>query len=164
MTKIFGFVLLFVLPFLDSAQNIQQEINEQVWLPFIQAFGDGNTDAFMGVHSKDLIRSGRESKEVLNWDQYYQETKQGNESRAKSKGRISIELRFTERIGNEKQAIDVGVYKTSYTRRDGTIGASYGRFHVVLRKENGKWKILVDTDSSEGNTINEQSFLAASPL
>ena len=48
------------------AQDAQTEINEQVWKPFIKSFGEGNTDAFMNVHSKDLIRSGRESKKVLN--------------------------------------------------------------------------------------------------
>ena len=153
---------LFVLP--AFAQTTQNEINEQVWTPFINAFSSGNTDLFMSVHSKDLVRSGRESKEVLKWEQYYEQTKKGNENRAKRQGQLSIELRFTERIGNEKQAIDVGVYKTSYTGKDGNVNSSYGRFHVVLRKENGKWKILVDTDSSEGNTINEQSFLAASPM
>ncbi len=164
MIRISSIVLLslFVLPVF--AQSTQNEINEQVWTPFIKAFSSGDTELFMSVHSKDLIRSGRESKEVLNWEQYYEQTKKGNENRAKRQTQLSIELRFTERIGNERQAIDVGVYKTSYTNKDGKVNSSYGRFHVVLRKENGKWKILVDTDSSEGNTINEQSFLAASAM
>jgi hypothetical protein len=40
----------------------------------------------------------------------------------------------------------------------------YGKFLVILRKENGTWKILVDTDSSEGGTVNEEAFLAAQPI
>jgi hypothetical protein len=35
---------------------------------------------------------------------------------------------------------------------------------VALRKEKGVWKILVDTDSSENNTVGEKDFLAAKPM
>lgn len=145
-------------------QTAQKEINDQVWKPFIKAFTEGNTDLFMSVHSKDLVRSGRESKRVLSWDEYNQETKSGNDRRAADKSRLEIELRFTERINSANQAIDVGVYKTSWAAADGKSGAGYGRFHVVLRKENDTWKILVDTDSNEGRTIGETQFLAAKPM
>jgi ketosteroid isomerase-like protein len=40
----------------------------------------------------------------------------------------------------------------------------YGRFHVVLRKENGVWKILVDKDSSEGRSIDETDYVAAKAM
>jgi hypothetical protein len=146
------------------AQDAQKEINEQVWKPFIKSFIEGNTDVFMGVHSKDVVRSGRDSKRISNWDEYYNETKAGNARRATDQTRLDIELRFTERINSATQAIDVGVYKTSWFTADGKSGAGYGRFHVVHRKENGVWKILVDTDSNEGRTIGEAQFLAAKPM
>jgi hypothetical protein len=135
------------------AQTVQSEINEQVWKPFIKGFNENNAGLFMSVHSKDLVRSPRDSKKVLNWEQY-------NEQTAKQTGVHSIELRFTERINNSGQAIDVGVYKTSYPNHP----PYYGRFHVVLRKENGTWKILVDTDSNEGGKIDEAQFLSAQPM
>ncbi len=47
---------------------------------------------------------------------------------------------------------------------DGKTMDYFGRFHVVLRKENSIWKILVDTDSSENGTISEKDFLAAKPI
>jgi len=74
---------------------------------------------------------------------------------------LELELRFTERVSTKDLAVDVGVYKTTVTQKDGKIQRFYGRFHVVLRKENNSWKILVDTDSSEEKTINEQNFLSA---
>ncbi len=73
-------------------------------------------------------------------------------------------LRFTERIANDNQAMEVGIYKVIITDKTGNIRTFYGRFHVALRKENGVWKILVDTDSSEGNSIDEQDYLQASPM
>lgn len=159
-------ISLFLL-FISSsvfAQTAQTEINEQVWKPFIKAFSEGDTDLFMSVHSKDLVRSGRESKQVLNWDAYCKQTAEGNKRRKERNQKMTIELRFTERINNENQAIDVGIYATSWSSPEARTGVGYGRFHVVHRKENGTWKILVDTDSSEGGTIGEQQFLAAKPM
>jgi hypothetical protein len=136
-------------------QTTQKDINDQVWKPFIKAFNQGNTEAFMDLHSKDLVRSARDSKKVLNWDQYYKETAAANSR----KNNGTLELRFTERINSDNQAIDVGIYKNQ-----SSYGTGYGRFHVILRKENNVWKILVDMDSSEGGTIGETDFAAANSM
>ena len=61
-------------------------------------------------------------------------------------------------------AIDVGIYKTTYLPQESEPRSFYGKFLVVLRKENTHWKILVDTDSSEGRTISEDDFIAANPM
>jgi ketosteroid isomerase-like protein len=146
------------------AQNAQQEINDQVWTPFIQTFNNYDTDGFMALHSKDVVRSPRDSKAVWNWNEYYQREKKGDAEEKTSGVKRDLTLRFTERIAGDDLAVDVGIYKTTITRSDGKIQSFYGRFHVVLRKENNTWKILVDTDSSEGQTINEQHFLKAQSM
>jgi ketosteroid isomerase-like protein len=159
--------LLLILLFCVAnvfAQNVQQEINDQVWKPFIRTFNAYDTKGFMELHSRDLVRSSRDSKEVLNWEGYNKQTDQGNQRGKSSGSKRQIELRFTERIANTDQAIEVGIYKTTSIRSDGIARSFYGRFHVVLRKENGVWKILVDTDSSEGNSITEKNFLEAASL
>lgn len=143
-------------------QSVQQEINEQVWKPFIKAFNNRDTESFMAVHSKDAVRAPRDSKIVWNWDEYSKNQKRWNEQPKQNKH--ALELRFTERISGEDLAMDVGVYKTTSFKPDGTSRSFYGRFHVVLRKESGTWKILVDTDSSEGGTIVEKDFLNATPM
>lgn len=153
---------LFVVPL--SAQDRQREINEQVWKPFIKTFNEHDTQGFMAIHSKDVVRSPRESKSVWNWDQYYQNQLKGDERARSNNSKRELELRFTERLSNGDLAVEVGVYKTTSIPEEGTARSFYGRFHVVLRKENNTWKILVDTDSSEGNTISEKDFLAASPM
>jgi ketosteroid isomerase-like protein len=149
---------------LAFAQAVQHEINEQVWKLFIKNFNEQNTDGFMAVHSKNVVRSPRDTKVVWNWDEYYKNQKEGDERGKAASSNRQLELRFTERINSTSNAVEVGIYKTSVTRPDGTSRSFYGRFHVVLRKENGIWKILVDTDSSEGKTISEKEFLAASPM
>lgn len=157
-------VLLLFVTSTTVAQNVQKEIDAQVWTPFIKYFVDGDTDAFMALHSKDLVRSALETKLVLNWEQTRTVTATRNRRLKEEKTRLETELRFTERINNDNQAIDVGIYRTSYFTIDGKSRSSYGKFYVVHRKENGAWKILVDADSKEGDTITEQTFLAANPM
>ena len=162
--KVLFTLSVFVVCLTVQGQDLQKEINEQVWKPFIEGFTNGDTDQFMNVHSKDLVRSPRDSKSIQTWDEYYQGTKAGNERRKTSGRKSEIELRFTERIATAQQAIDVGIYKTTNIAGDGQRRSFYGRFHVVMRKESGTWKILVDTDSSEGGTISEAAFTAAKPM
>lgn len=162
-TRWYCLIFLISISSAASAQH-EKEINDQIWKPFIASFNEFDTDKFMALHSKELVRSSRDSKTVLNWDQYYQEQQQGDIRSKTEQRKRQLELRFIERISNASQAIDVGIYKTTSINNKGERRSFYGKFHVVLRKENGIWRILVDTDSSESNTISESDFTNASPL
>jgi len=158
-----SFVLLFTSVNTFS-QNFQKEIDEQVWRPFITSFNSLDTDAFMAPHSRDVVRSPRDSKILLNWDEYFKLHQESDKREKNSGATRTIDLRFTERISNSSQAIDIGIYRATVTTKDGKSASYtyYGRFHVVLRKEGGTWKILVDTDSSSG--VSDRDFIAASPM
>ena len=101
---------------------------------------------------------------VLNWNEYFEQQKRGDEQGKISGNKRQLGLRFTERIAKDNQAMEVGIYKVIITDKTGNIRTFYGRFHVALRKENDIWKILVDTDSSEGNSIDEHDYMQASPM
>lgn len=150
-------LMSFVLP----AQDPQKEINEQVWKPFIENFNNRNAAGFLAVHSKDVVRSPRDSQTIFGWDAYLKQQSEGDKRGIEMKRQHTLELRFTERIAENDLAIDVGIYKTTSIDSKGQSRSFFGRFHVVLRKENNVWKILVDSDSSEGGTIGEKDFLAA---
>ena len=147
-----------------TGQSIQAAINDQVWKPFIKTYNNRDTDGFLAVHSKDVVRSPRDGKMVLNWNEYFEQQKRGDDQGKTSGSKRELGLRFTERIANDNQAMEVGIYKVIVTEKTGNVRTFYGRFHVALRKENGTWKILVDTDSSEGNSIDEQDYMQANPL
>ncbi len=147
---------------LAQADSLQKEINEQVWKPFIKSFNEMDTEAFMAVHSKEMSRVSQDSKSIYGFEKYYQENKYWND-RSKSEGRKhKIELRFTQRIAGNDRGFEVGYYKTTSIQPNGDSRSSYGEFHVLLRKENGKWKILMDADANE--KTNETIFLSANPL
>jgi ketosteroid isomerase-like protein len=111
-----------------------------------------------------VVRSPRDGKIIWNWDEYKNSQSKGDQEDLKAKRKRTLTLRFTERIAGNDLAVEVGIYKTSYLLPDGKTMDYYGRFHVVLRKENGTWKILVDTDSTENGTIAEKDFLAAKSM
>ena len=158
------FPFLFVLSINGFSQNFKQEINEQVWKPFITSFNNYDANGFLAIHAKDVIRSPLDAKMILTYDEYLNNQLDGNKRSQESGNTRALDLRFTERIANAATAIDIGVFKVTVNRKDGNTQSFYGRFHVVLRKENGVWKILVDMDSSEGNSIDETDFIAASPM
>lgn len=142
--------------------SLQKEINEQVWKPFIKAFSQADTDVFMTVHSKDMTRVLQDSKIVRNYDEYYLQNKRGDERAKQGNRKRNIELRFIQRIAGNGRGFEVGYYKTTYIAADGKSQSFYGKFHVLLRKEDGKWKILMDADAQE--KTDEAVFSAAAPL
>ena len=162
--KRFAILICLVVTLQVSAQDYQKEINEQVWKPFITTFGNRDTPGFMAVHSKDLVRAPRDSKSISNYDEYRKNNEAGDKRSKESNTTRSIDLRFLERIASSQQAYEVGIYRVTVERPGQGPQHYYGKFHVVHRKENGTWKILVDSDSSEGGTINEKSFLEAQPM
>jgi hypothetical protein len=78
-------VVFFLFAYPLGAQDYQKEINDQVWKPFIESFNQYNTDKFLALHSKNVARSPRDAKQILNWEQYYNEQKKGDE-RSKQNG------------------------------------------------------------------------------
>ena len=135
----------------SSAQSdsLQRQINQQVWKPFLESFGNLNTEAFMSVHSKQVTRVIQDGNRIFGFDAYHNHTKQANEAASKANQKRILELRFIQRIASNDQAFEVGYYKYTGFKTDGTPQYGYGKFHVLLRRENGTWKILMDADASE---------------
>jgi ketosteroid isomerase-like protein len=153
--------LLLNLHFNVKAQvNYQKEINEQVWKPFIETFSNNNQDGFKAVHSKEVIRVMQDDNTI--WDMISISLLKKNNTGDWSKYKKSIELRFIQRIAGNDKAFEVGYYNTRTIAPDGKQRSSFGKFHVVLRKENGVWKILVDADS--GKEASEEEFKKAAAM
>lgn len=155
--------MIFPASFALAQQNkTTQQINEQVWIPFIQSFGNGDDETFRAVHSKDIIRVMQDDKEIIGYDKYFKKVPDSVKAKW-SDWKKSIELRFTQRITGDDKAFEVGYYKSTSTNvKTGEQRKGIGRFHVLLRKESGVWKILMDADTAEG--ASEENFRRASPM
>jgi len=134
----------------SSAQAAQNEINEQVWKPFIQSFNRGDDEGFKAVRSKEVIQVIQDGQEISGYEEDFQKVP---DSLKPNWARWSkhIELRFIQRIAEKDRAFEVGYYKTVSTNKNtGASHTGYGKFHVLLRKEDGVWKILMDADAGDG--------------
>jgi len=156
-------LVLLTSPILWSQDNkFTKEINEQVWMTFIRSFGSGDEELFKSVHSKDVVRVIQDDGEIFGHDQYFKKIPDSIKAKW-SNWKKNIELRFTQRISSEDKAFEVGFYKTTSTNiQTGEQRKSFGRFHVLLRKENGTWRIVMDADTGEG--ASEENFNKASPM
>ena len=156
--------ILLSISFISFSQidSLQKEINEQVWKPFVSAYNNRDNDALSKVHSKELIRIAQDEKVILGYAEYFRKVPDSIKAR-RSNWQFSIELRFAQRIASAGKAFEVGYFKLiRKNTQTGDNSISFGKFHVLLRKEEGVWKILMDADSSV--QADEKSFLAASPL
>ena len=156
-------VVLLLLSVKSHSQDpeILQEINEQVWHNFTKAFETSNVDLFGSIHSQNLIRVAGDSKIIKYWPEYID----GYKSNWKNpSAKRTINFRFIERIHNDQTASERGIYQLKVNIGTENEKSYYGKFHVILLKENNQWKLLLDYDSSESGTINEQSFLDAADM
>ena len=142
-------ILVFANPAFSQIGNLQKEINEQVWKPFIKAFNNNDNEAFSAVHSKEVVRVSQDDNQIIGYTEYFKKVPDSVKSKWNDWKR-NIELRFLQRIASADKAFEVGYYKSSNTNTvTGEKRTGYGKFHVLLRKENGIWKILMDADANE---------------
>ena len=164
--KQFLYTLLLLICLGDNcfSQNntLQKQINEQVWKPFIQSFNNRDDNTYEAVHSKDVIRVLQDDNQIFGYKEYFKKVDDSLKVKW-STWKRSIELRFIQRIAADGKAFEVGFYKTSSVNSStGEKRTGYGKFHVLLKKEKGVWKILMDADAKED--ANEIVFQAAKPL
>lgn len=162
------FSATLILTFLFSAfpvfsqNNPLLEINK-TWHKFEQSFESLDADLFASIHLKDLVRVAG-GNVVIDYDNYLENYRQRFKQNKENGISLKIELRFLERVYNEDTSSERGIYKMTRSTTEGDPVNFYGKFHVIMRKVGSEWKILMDYDSSEENTIGEDDFDNALPL
>lgn len=156
--KYLNTIILLIIALASYSQNLvsNKEIDEQIWKPFMKSFGNGDDATFQSLHSKEVIRVVVDGNEIYGFDQYFKPVPDS----IKIKDAIfekSIEIRHKKRVSSAENAFEIGYYKTTYKnlKTDKSI-SGYGKFTVLLNKENGFWKIVMDADANEGT--NEKIF------
>ena len=164
MRKLIVFACLFVSSVSVFAQNTQQDINNQIWKPYIAAYNSFNTEKFMALHSPELVRVSHDEKLVLSFAEYKKKINRENQFNKNYNVKATIDFRFTQRIESLQLAHESGIYKLDIIDNIGKKTTLYGKFEVTLRKENGVWKILVDSDRAGEGAASEKDFSSAEPL
>lgn len=143
-----------------KAQHLKnlKDINNDVHNKFHKAFDSLDHKLLKSIHSKRLIRIPANRNTILSYNDYMNQNKIVFENAKKNNNTLNISLRFFERINNDSIASERGIYKFIINKNKEDEKIFYGKFHVILSKEDNAWKILMDYDSNENNTIGEENF------
>ncbi len=158
-------ILVGAIPFFVQAQQqIELKlINDQVWIPFIEAYNSFHTKHFMALHTDDVIHVSRDRGQIMVGTDYRKSQFRGNSiSRSRDIER-ELELRFVDRLVSGTVAYEVGYYKVTVNAPDEEEKVFYGLFHVTLKKLGDEWKIYIDSDESLPN-FTEAEFNKAKKL
>ena len=151
---IFFFMIISSISYCQN-KEILKSINNEIWEPFTKAFETSDYNLFGSLHSEELVRVNGNGKRIQNKESYINGYKTRWEN---NKLNQTISFRFLERIVNEQSASERGIYKLTLNPGTNQEQSYYGKFHVILKIENNIWKILVDYDSTEDNSITEMSY------
>lgn len=150
-----------VLPL--SAQSVTDTINQQVWSVFSEAYSNHDPQLFQSIHSQDLVRVSGNGKKIYNAEEYFNRNIPSFERRKSEGEKVDISFRFLDRFSDRNMASEQGIYQLVIEKPDGQVNQYYGQFHVLLRRELGKWVIVMDYDANPDNTIGEAEYLMAKP-
>lgn len=170
MTKYHLIFLISFLLFLFStslhAQSIEQlhnEIDQQVWKPFIEAFEGLDGEALNKLYAESVLRvtpAGVDTEET------FKVSNLRNFKQRKAAGAtIKLDFWLDTRQTTPSLSYEIGFFRITSTL-NGNTNINYGQFHIVLEKINGVWKITQDWDSGtvNGKELNAEDFARKKPL
>jgi len=144
--------------------KLLQELNNDAWLPFSQAFADGDVERYLELYAPDFTWIQAQRRIIMGFDEYAPLTRKSFVDRAARGVSVQIAFRFVERIASGELASERGVFQLSGSAPDGPRPQIYGRFHTVARRTGEGWRFVVDYESDDGGTVTAADFEAALPL
>ena len=124
----------------------------------MEAYRTNDAELFNSLHTDDILRVSSMTGILVGEE--YKNTIRGMLRSMKEGGQqMLIDFRFEQRAVKGDVAYEVGYYKIIWSNGDDT-SEFFGRFHVVLRKVDGIWKIAQDWDSSNvmGQEVGQAEF------
>ena len=145
-----------------AQSSIEEEVNEQLWKPFKQAWENRDWKAYNNLHTDDILRITK------NWIKQGKAYKDHNRERYSEPSEVvrNIDFWMEQRTYSDDVGFETGYFKITTLHKSGDKDVNVGRFQVVLRKEQGLWKIAQDWDSDtiNGVKLSEKDFERHQPL
>lgn len=158
-------ILLLLISKISLAQEtIEKEVNQNLWKPWVEAWVNLDAKSFNALHTADVLRVS--GNRLRKGESYHEMNRQNFERMSQSPATRSIRFWFEQRVYNGNDGYEVGYYKITSKQEGQEERAFFARFHVVLRKENGQWKIAQDWDSSQinGVPVTAEDWAKGTPL
>lgn len=148
----------------ETTASIQKTIDETVWEPFQRSFEAMDGEALNAVYAGQVLRV---TPEGLDTEETFKQKNRTRFDENHARGdRIDLDFWFDSRQTNADTSYDVGFYRFGITPSAGATSYFYGQFHIVLKKQNGQWKIVQDWDTATiaGEPITAEHFARGSPI
>ncbi len=75
--------------------------------------------------------------------------------------KASVEFIFSQRLGDATTAHETGMFLYSATQADGKQSQEYIHFEGLLVKRDGRWKILMEYQKSQGTRAEYEAMKSA---
>ena len=150
-------ILLSAVHFNTFAKDERtQTIDHQVWKPFIESWKLMDAKRQVSLYTQDVVRVSEKFNSLENGPKYLSNLKSMMQNMSTKGITSEIKLFFNSRLHRETHAWDSGVYKAVMNHPQKGKMTQYAEFSVLLKREDGKWKIALDSDKS----ITQQEFEA----
>jgi ketosteroid isomerase-like protein len=142
--------------------ELLEELNRDLWHPFVRAYGALDADAFLALYHPDLIRASGIGREVHGYTGYAAQMREFFAKVAGFGDRTAIDFHFDERLAAGGLASERGVFRLRLTPATGNPRTRYGRFHTYARRVDGRWRFTADYDTFDG--ADEAAFAAGAEI
>ncbi|MEV4517654.1 DUF4440 domain-containing protein [Dactylosporangium sp. NPDC049525] len=146
------------------AIELLRELNNELWRPFRAAYRARDAAAFLALHAPDAIRASGTNGTVHGLSDYAAQVEPWFAGLAARNDAADIAFRFTERVAAADLASERGVYRIVIEPVGADRLVFHGRFHTFARKVDGRWRIAVDYDTTDGGAVTAATFEAAAAL
>ncbi len=135
--------LTFAYLSVANATSTTDEIDQQIWKPFIETWKTMNADKHTKLYHPDFTRVSESMNKVIPAEEYLNSIKRMMGKKGVSS---TITFKFRSRIQSDDQAWESGVYKAVMLHPEKGEKVQYADFNVLLQKVDGIWKIKLDHD------------------
>lgn len=130
--------------------EVENEVNEQLWKPFKKSWEQRDAKIFNDLHTDDVLRVSKWSG--IRIGNEYKDRIIESYKKPDDRER-SIDFWFEHRFYSGNTGYEIGYLKIVTKEESKEARYSYSRFHVVLKKVDGKWKIAQDWDTNNINGV-----------
>ena len=144
--KLITIIITLSLASVSNATTVTNEIDKQVWEPFIESWKTMDADKNIALHSPDIVRVMARMNKIETGADYFNQLKRMMGMMKKKGVTSELDFRFSNRFQSAGFAMEKGIYRAEMNHPERGKMVSYAEFNVLLTKVDGNWKIYFDQD------------------
>jgi hypothetical protein len=130
-----------VLKAQHDSLTILQQIDQQIWIPYMQGVERNDASQYNGINSTAFywVVDGKKPL-IMNHSLHVADAARVMNKRKEQGISTRLEVRFVERNVSDSFASEQVLIQSTLANAEGKTETGYSRVHVFSKLENGKWK------------------------